>query len=207
MAHKADRIYYDNFISAADYSCQAADYLIECLCCYDVSNIKEMLTRMHVIEHAGDEKKHEMSAALARAFVTPIDREDLAELSQNIDDVTDKIEEILQRFYIDEVQSVTEDCITFAKKISKCCVLMKELLIELENFKKPHRLRQLIIDLSCAEEDCDEFYLESAHNAKKHGESPLDILTWRAIYSCMEDCADACESVADSIETIVMKNT
>ena len=34
----------------------------------------------------------------------------------------------------------------------------------------------------------------------------LDIISWREIYDCLEACADACEHVADTIETIVMKN-
>ena len=99
MKNKQDRFYFENFVHASEDACTAANYLVECLKGYDANNISEMLKKMHHYEHAGDTKKHEMSAALAKAFVTPIDREDLALISQNIDDVTDRIEEILQCFY------------------------------------------------------------------------------------------------------------
>lgn len=207
MAHNADRFYYENFIAAADCSCNAANYLIECLTNYDPSNIKNMLETMHKFEHAADEKKHEMSATLAKAFVTPFDREDLAELSHNIDEVVDKVEEILQRFYVDEIQTVTPECLQFAKKIAGCCTQMKELLMELQNFKKPAKLHSLIIALSNAEEECDSIYLEATMKARKVSSDVLEIIAWREIYDCMESCADACEHVADSVETIVMKNT
>ena len=38
-------------------------------------------------------------------------------------------------------------------------------------------------------------------------EDVLDVISWREIYDYMENCADACEHVADSVETVVMKNT
>ena len=207
MASKADRFYYENFKEAADYCCKAADYLVECLTTYRPDRIKDMLGKMHEIEHAADQKKHEMSAALAKAFVTPIDREDLAELSQNIAEVCDVIEEILQRFYVNQIQSATRDGILFAKKIAGCCRLMKDMLSELENFKKPEKLHSMIVELNHAEEECDAIYLESALRVRDLNTDVLEIVAWREIYHCMESCADACEHVADSVETIVMKNT
>ena len=207
MANKADRVYYENFIEAADYCYQAADYLAKCLMDYHPEEVKNMLDKMHDIEHAADGKKHEMSAALAKAFVTPIDREDLAALSQEIDDVTDKVEEIMQRFYVDEIQTVTEDCITFAHKLTVCCSLMRDMIADLKNFKKPDRLRKLAIAVGDAEEECDDFYLDVTLKTRRQFTDAMDIITWRAIYDQMEECADACAHVADMVETIVMKNT
>ena len=106
MASKADRFYFETFIAAAEDSCRAANFLVECLTHYEPEAIGVMLQKMHDYEHAADKKKHEMSTALAKAFVTPIDREDLAELSQNIDEVTDGVEEILQRFYVHRMPRV-----------------------------------------------------------------------------------------------------
>ena len=94
---KADRLYFENLIAAAEHSCEAANYLVSCMTQYNPDGLKEMLKEMHKYEHAGDTKKHEMEAALAKAFVTPIDREDLALISQNIDEVSDALEEVLQR--------------------------------------------------------------------------------------------------------------
>ena len=85
MANKADRQYFENFTAAADYTCQASRYLVECLNNFDLDNIKAMLETMHEFEHKGDDKHHEMSGMLAKAFVTPVDREDLAMISQSME--------------------------------------------------------------------------------------------------------------------------
>ncbi len=207
MANKADRFYFENLSAAAECSCKAAEYLLECVNNYDLLKIKDMVVTMHENEHAGDIKKHEMSRALAKAFVTPVEREDLALISQNIDEVTDSIEEILQAFYMYQIKAITPEVVTFAAKIIESCRLMKTMLDEFVNFKKPAKLHQLIIDLNQIEEDCDEIYIQAILNLPQHRTDALDIISWRDIYNRMENCADACEHVGDCVESVVMKNS
>lgn len=203
---KADRFYFDNFMNAAECCSKAALYLQECLANYDYANITTMLEKMHTLEHTADGVKHEMTAALAKAFVTPLEREDMALISANIDEVADCIEEVLQRIYMDRIQTIMPEAITFAAMIVECCEMMKEMLSELPNFKKPKKLHELIINLSHKEEECDQLYLEATRNSAKFSDDVLTIIFWREILERLEKCADACEHVGDSIETIVMKN-
>ncbi len=207
MANKADRFFFENFIQAADCACRASVFLAECLKNYNSERIVESIRAMHEIEHEGDGKKHEMSAALAKAFVTPVDREDLALMSQNIDDVTDSLEEILQQFYMDNIKTVLPEAIVFADKLVECCRMMKEMLSEFKNFKKPAELHKMIVSLNHTEEECDELYMKAVLAVPSQCTDTLDVIYWREIYECMEACADACEHVGDCIETVVMKNT
>ncbi len=204
---KADRIYFEILVAAADCACKAADYLVECLTNYDTNNIKAMLETMHEFEHAGDIKKHEMEAVLAKAFVTPVDREDLALISQNIDEVTDSIEEVLQGFYMYRIKSVTPEAVPFVQKIAECCKQMKEMLGEFQNFKKPAKLHDLVIKLNGMEEECDVLYIESTMLLEDRCDNALEIISWRKIYDRMENCADACEHIGDSVDMVVMKNS
>ena len=148
-----------------------------------------------------------MSAALAKAFVTPVDREDLDTISQNIDELTDKIEEVLQRFYMDNVTTVPPKALEFAKNVAACCDLIRRIMEEFRNFKKPSRLREMIVELNRLEETCDAIYLEAMHAARQESDDLWEILSWRAIYESLEGCADACEHIGDCIETVIMKNT
>ena len=204
---KGDRFYFENFTAAADLCCSAAAYLENCLNNYDYSKIEQMLQKMHSIEHEADGKRHEMAAALARAFVTPLDREDLAQISHDIDEVADCIEEVIQRFYVNRIETVLPDAIAFAGHIVESCKLMKAILEELANFKKPQKLHDLIVKLNHQEEECDKLYLKASMGVRDHTADVLTILSWREIFDKLEACADACEHVGDCIETIVMKNT
>ncbi len=204
---KTDRLYFENLISAADQCCKAASYLAAIMQDYNGQDLADILTTMHNYEHTADGIKHEMTAALARAFVTPVDREDLAAISQNIDDVADTIEEVLQYFYMYRITTVTPEATEFARKISDCCEKMKVMLGEFVNFKKPQKLREQIIELSHMEEECDQLYIRANWALRDRFTDPLEIISWREIYNRFEGCADACEHVGDSLDMVVMKNS
>lgn len=204
---KGDKFFFDNLNVSASFSKNAALYLVQCLNDYDPANLQDMLKEMHVIEHDADKKKHEMNAALAKAFVTPVDREDLDMLSLQIDDVTDMIEEILQKFYIYDVHEILPDAVTFAQKLVHSCELLCQIMQEFENFKKSPKLRDLIIELNDVEEECDKLYLESMRALMNKPDNMLLIMSWREIYGCFEACADACEHASECVASVIMKNT
>ncbi len=207
MSKKTDSFYFENFQAVAKICENAADYLVSCLTNYDAATIKACLKNMHEFEHSADEKKHQMSEALSKAFITPIEREDLAELSYKLDEVADNLEEVLQRFYVDEPKCVTEESILLSQKISLCCKAMEKMFSELPNYKKPAKLRESIVELNDLEEECDRIYLEAYKNIKNTDKDVLEIVAWRKIYDYLERCADACEHVADTVDMIIMKNT
>ena len=64
------------------------------------------MEEIHRIEHEADEKKHQLTDRLAKAFITPIEREDIISLSYNIDELTDKAEEVFIRIYMNNVQTI-----------------------------------------------------------------------------------------------------
>ncbi len=204
---KGDKFYFENFAAGAALSKKAATYLVECLENYDPNEIETMVKKMHEIEHAADIKKHEMSDALAKAFVTPVDREDLDMLSHNLDHVTDKLEEIMQKFYIYNIQSIQPSVIEFAKKLVDSCELLCELMNEFENFKRSKKIHELIIGLNDAEEECDKLYLASMRELTQNPTDVLTAISWREIYECFEACADVCENVSECVGTVIMKNT
>ena len=204
---KGDKFYFENFAASTALSKEAATYLVNCLENYDSENMQQMLTQMHDIENQADIKKHEMREALAKAFVTPVDREDLDMLSHKLDDVTDTIEEILQMFYIYNIQKIQPAAVEFAKNIVKSCDLLCELMGEFENFKRSKKIHSLIVALNDVEEECDKLYLASMRELTKSGEDVLLTISWRDLYDCFEACADACEHVSECVGSVVMKNT
>lgn len=204
---KGDKFYFENFVSSTEISKKAANYLVECLENYNVENIEKMLKSMHEIEHSADVKKHEMSEALAKAFVTPVDREDLDMLSHKLDDVVDLIEEVLQKFYIYDVKTVNKSAVEFAKIIVKSCDILCEIMTEFESFKKSKKIRELIVELNDVEEDCDRLYLTSMRDLTKNCKDVLDIIAWRKIFESLEECSDACENVSECVASVIMKNT
>ena len=204
---KGDKFYFDNFSACATLAKNAANYLVECLENYDADKIEEMIVKMHTFEHSADMKKHEMNETLAKAFVTPVDREDLDMLSQQLDNVCDTLEEVLQKFYIYNIKEIDPAAIEFAKNLVKSCEMLVQIMDEFENFKKSKTMRSLIIACNDVEEDCDQLYLATMHNLTKNSTDVLTTMSWYKIFDCLEACADACEHVSECVGSIIMKNT
>ncbi len=204
---KGDKYYFQNFSQCSALSKQGAEYLVNCLENFDPAKIEEMIVEIHEIEHSADVKRHEMGDELARAFVTPLDREDLDVLSHDLDNVTDKIEDVVQKLYINNITEIRPAAVDFGKKIVAACTALCELMDEFENFKKSKKIQEYIIKLNDIEDECDKLYLTSMRELMKNSKDALDTIAWREVYDCLEACADACEHVSESLGSVIMKNT
>lgn len=204
---KGNKFYFENYAECAALIKKAAAYLVECLENYDENNIEKMLEEMHVFEHSADMKKHEMSEMLAKAFVTPVDREDLDMMSHQLDTVLDLLEEVLQKLYIYNIKTIEPAAIEYAKHLVKACDLLGSIISEFENFKKSKKIHSLIVECNDVEEECDKLYLAAVHELTKKSTDVLVTLSWYNIYDCLESCSDACVHVSECVGSIVMKNT
>ena len=207
MSKKSDSYYFQNFIECVECGCQAAKMLEDNLEHFDTGLLQDNLDGLHRIEHDADKKKHEMMAVLVKAFITPIEREDIILLSQSIDEVTDNIEDVLIRIYINNIRQIRPEALAFIKVIIRCCEALKEVMEEFADFRKSKTLHGLIIEINALEEEGDRLFIESMRRLHAEVTDPIEIIAWREIYVYLEKCCDACEHVADVVESVIMKNT
>lgn len=207
MASKQDAFYYDNFITCAGYSSRAAHLLKEILTDFRPDEIGDKFNEIHEIERQADDERHKLNDMLVRAFITPIEREDIAQLSHDIDEVTDKIEDVLIRVYINNVQKIRPEALKLLDTVIKCCDALQELMREFFDFRKSKKLSEKIIAINTLEEEADRLYIDSMRRLHTEETDVLQIIAWREIYDYMEKCADACEHAADVVGNVVMKNS
>ena len=169
--------------------------------------LEKYLGEIHEIENRADGKKHEMLDRLAKEFIPPIEREDIVELSQHIDTVTDKVEDILLRVYMNNVSTIGRDALAMMDVVVECCEAVRELLQEFADFRRSRNLKKVIIRINDLEEAEDRLFMTSMRKLYTGSKDPIHIIAWREIYIYLERCADACEHVADVVESIVMKNS
>ena len=89
----------------------------------------------------------------------------------------------------------------------RCCEEVKSLVTEFADFKRSKKLQEHIINVNTMEEDADKLFINNLRELHTTCTDPMEVISWREIYTYMEKCADACEHIADAIESIVMKNT
>ncbi len=207
MAKKGDRYYFDNFIACVECSRRAATLLGETLKNYSKADIAKKREQIHEIEHEADRKKHELMNMLNKAFITPIEREDIVSLAQNLDDITDTIEDVFLRIYICDIDRVKQNALAMTELVIEACGALKKAMEEFPEFRKSTKLREYLIQINDLEEKADHLYIEGMRALHTGGEEPLTVIAWRDIYSYLERCMDACEHAADIVEAVIMKNS
>lgn len=207
MARKKEINYFDSFIELAEYSCKAANLLNEIMNNFKGDELSAKMKEMHEVEHSGDEARHIIIKKLVREFITPIEREDILAMTDAIDNVTDTIEDVLMRMYMYNITSIRPHAIEMTEVIVKCCISLKQALDEFYNFRKSHKLHELIVEINQLEEVGDKLFTEATRDLYVNCQDSKEVAAWDIVFYYMEKCCDSCEDVADVIENVIMKNS
>ena len=206
MAAKSDSFYFNTFSECAALAGEAAQVLHSVLTQFNSDEIDDIMWKLHEVEHKADEKKHDMLSALVKAFITPIERDDIIKLSQAIDDITDSVEDVVIQINMDQVKFIRPDSIEFSNLLIRCCNKVGELLEEFRNFKKSKTIKDIIIEINRLEEEGDQLYISVMKDLHATSKDPIEIIAWRDIYKAFENVCDYCEDVANIVESIVIGN-
>lgn len=204
---KTEFNYYDEFIKNADFALEISMILKDYANNFDANKAKEIENEVHQIENEADKNLHEIINYLVKDFLPPIEREDIITLSHRIDDVIDCIDEVVINLDILNVKSLRIDFIEFSNLINSCCIDLKKMILNFKNIKDYEKTRELVVNINKIEELGDELYQKAIRNLYQSEKNPIEVSAWTIIYGSLEDCFDACESVASCIEEIILKNT
>jgi uncharacterized protein len=206
MARKSDINYFDVLIKAAEYANLTAMKVNDLLVHYD--NVHDKAEAIHDLEHGADQEVHLLMDALNRAFITPIEREDILGLINSLDNITDLLEDVSNRFDMFNVTQVRPESLKFGILMETATKTVLGLMQAFKYHKRnKQQIHDLVMSVNTIEEDGDRLYRESIKNLFINEKDILEIMKWKDIFDDMENVFDACEDVADIVEAVDMKNT
>ena len=211
MAKKKEVNYFEMMKNAMQHACDISDRLLALFLDFGKGETKDdlysRLNEIHEIEHEGDKVHDEIIYELNRAFITPIDREDILLVTHDVDRITDNIENVAFRLWMFNIKVLRPEMREFVELIQKCCRKSAEILGEFENFKKSKGIRELIRQLYTFEHDGDTLYRTAVKNLFTNETDLLEVQKWRELYHDMEVCFDTCKEMAQSVENAIVKNS
>lgn len=199
--------FFDLFEKSAANAVSAAKKLQEMM--EDYEDIVAKAKEIKAIEHEGDTITHEIIAQLHKTFVTPFDREDIAQLAQKMDDVTDFINDTADTMSVYKIDASTPK----AKELAETIVLAaREIERAIPFLRKRAQLKNVIpfcVEINRLENKADAQYraaLGDLFEDTKDVEDIVRIIKWREIYTKMESATDMCEDVANILEGVALKH-
>ena len=208
MAKKDKFDYFKSYKRLAEIAVEESELLVETLKDFtEASALSHTLEEVHELEREGDQINHHIYENTAGDFMPPFDREDVIELAGALDDVLDDIFDVIKHIYMYDIRTMPKDAITFGELIRDSCKDVLKAMGDFKSFKKSKKFKELLVDINDNEEKGDQLYLEVNRTLHtKDNDSFMHILVWSRIYERMEKCCDACEHVANVMNTIMLKN-
>jgi predicted phosphate transport protein (TIGR00153 family) len=171
----------------------------------NVSDLKIFSEKMKEYESKGDSFVHEVIKELNDAFITPIEREDILHLAMSMDDVLDGLEGCAALFEMYSMTQADDFMLKFVEAIQGS-VHEIDKAVELLSNKKLLQIREHAIKIKDFESKCDNILRQSIKHLFTVEKDPIRIIQYKEIYETLEDIADSCQTVANTLETIIMKN-
>jgi predicted phosphate transport protein (TIGR00153 family) len=177
-----------------------ADYKLR-----EISDLKIFSNTMKDYETKGDNYVHTIIQDLNQAFITPIEREDILALAMTMDDVLDGLDHTASMFEMYSIINADEFMLEFVEAI-RLSTIEIETAVDLMSSKKLPAMREHAIKIKDYESQCDVTRRHAIKNLFQTEKDPIRIIQYKEIYEELEEIADHCQKVANTFESIIMKN-
>ena len=159
---------------------------------------------MKECEHTGDRITRELVQLLNTQYVTPFDREDIYQLATTLDDVVDNIEEACDLLELYGVESparhALEQCRVLVAAVEHLATAVREL-------RRPRQVEPALVEVKRMEDEGDRVVREAiAALFQDERIDPLIVIRWKDIFDALERAIDSCETAANVVGNIVVKN-
>src|ERR1700678_167062 len=161
------------------------------------------------LELRGDEALREINRRLHRSFITPIDPEDIHQLSALIDEVLDHLDAAAYRIEAFGLERSYERIAEVARMAHGCAEAMFEAIETLQQtgVKNPDELTNRCEAINRRELETENRVRQLIRDLFANEKDAIALMKQKDIYELLESVGDCCEDVADVLEAIAVKNS
>ncbi|HEU0239040.1 MAG TPA: DUF47 family protein [Micromonosporaceae bacterium] len=201
----SDDSFYDFFTHAAENLVKGTELLSElALPGADVMAIGERLVE---VEHDSDSITHDLYNKINSSFITPFDREDIYRLGSGLDDVMDHLEAIGTFVYLYGLSSLPVLPREMVEIIDILDQQAKVTSDAMRRLKSMRELQEYWVECNRLENEGDRAYRMLLVRLFSGEYDALTVLKMKEVADELEAACDAFEHVANTVETIAVKES
>jgi predicted phosphate transport protein (TIGR00153 family) len=195
--------FYHLFLKQVEIISEASRLLLEAVRGGN-SLLADAASEINVLEHRGDEVTHELFTRLNQTFITPIDPEDIHNLSSALDNVLDGVEDTAHRLVSYRIDPVPPAMVKLSEIVARCAKALKTAFEALEN---DGPIMEHCIEINRLENEADLIGRTSVAELFDKEKDPITLIKLKEVYEFFENTIDSCEDVADVLQNVVVKNS
>jgi uncharacterized protein len=201
----SDDTFYEYFSKAAANLVRGTELLTElALPGADVQSISERLIE---VEHDSDAITHELYNKINTSFITPFDREDIYRLGSQLDDIMDHLEAVGSLLYLyglTKLPTLPREVHEMVNVLDQQAKLTAAAMPRLKTMKN---LSEYWVECNRLENEGDRGYRMLLVRLFSGEYDALTVLKMKEVADELEAACDAFEHVANTVETIAVKES
>lgn len=203
--------FFEMFNQHAERIVEAARAFSQLVANYNDPHLREQYNRdVDNAERAADRVTHEVNRALHRTFITPIDRDQIHQLINTMDDVADLIQDAAETMALYDLKAVNEEITRLTDLCVKCCERVKDAVALIGKLADPPTAEAVLKtceEIDRLESDADRVMRSAMSKLFREEPDVREVLKLKAVYELLETVTDKCEDVANVIEGIILEQS
>ncbi|MBO0830137.1 MAG: DUF47 domain-containing protein [Streptosporangiales bacterium] len=197
-----DQSFYELFTESARNILVGSRLLVEL---FNEDADREVIAdKMRACEHAGDECVHLLMQRMNQTFVTPFDRQDIYRLAGEMDDVMDFMEAAADLVVLYKLDELPRGMIGQVEVLERAAELTAEAMPRLKSMRD---LKEYWIEINRLENQGDQVYRQLLAHLFGGDYDALTVLKLKEVIDQLEQAMDSFEHVANTVETIAVKES
>lgn len=197
-----DEGFFELFNKLADRMKHAAGLLQSMFGAMD--QLPHYVAEIKKAEHEADAVIYEVAKRIDRSFITPLDREDIYRLAQELDTVVDLIDGTARRAVMFHLRDSRPHAMRLAGILNDS---VKELEQSVRQIKDRSSVAQHTISIKKFEEAGDTAYAEAVGALFAGSQDAMEVIKWKDVYDTLEEALDKCMTASIVLESISLKHS
>jgi uncharacterized protein len=200
----AETKFYDWFEKGSANLLEAARLLKDLVDNYERPESK--IVHITETERKGDFVLHEIHDLLHKTLITPLDQEETNALTHAIDDVVDVIEQAAVLMLLYKIEKPTDEAHGLCELVVRCAEEVHAAIPLLRDKKSLSKIHPHVVEINRLEREADALHRRALEKLIAESRDDwFEFMRWKEIYEKMEGATDACEEIADILQTVVLK--
>jgi len=200
---KDDR-FFEIFNQQAELCVKGAKEMLKLMT--DFNDLEIRVREIENIEKEADRVAYHAIDMLHKTFITPIDRDDIHQLINCMDDIIDWLEDAAQTVFLYDIKVITVEAIHLAKLCLTCTEKIQVAVGLLDNMENSSKILAICLEIDHLESDADHVMRAAMSKLFRDEPDVRTLIKLKAVYEMLETVSDRCEDVSNIIEGILVEN-